>query len=62
MTIQNQRIRVFPDNLSNLMIAVQKGQYRVPQFQREYVWEKAKVMHLFPGTYCQQYRLQSHLF
>lgn len=51
MTVEDQRIRVFPDNLSNLMIAVQKGHYRVPQFQREYVWEKTKVMHLFDSIY-----------
>lgn len=51
MTVEDQRIRVFPDNLSNLIIAVQKGQYRVPQFQREYVWEKTKVMHLFDSIY-----------
>lgn len=51
MTIEDQRIRVFPDNLGNMMIAVQKGQYRVPQFQREYVWEKTKVMDLFDSIY-----------
>lgn len=51
MTMEDQKIRVYPDNLSNLMIAVQKGHYRVPQFQREYVWEKTKVMDLFDSIY-----------
>ena len=51
MITEDQRIRVFPDNLGNLMIAVQKGDYRIPQFQREYVWEKSKVISLFDSIY-----------
>ena len=33
------------------MVAVEKGQYRIPQFQREYVWEKTKVLELFDSIY-----------
>jgi len=47
----DQKIRVMPDNLNNLIIAVQKGDYRIPQFQREYVWEKSKVISLFDSIY-----------
>jgi hypothetical protein len=46
-----QSIRVVPDTLNNLVVAVGKGQYRVPQFQREYVWVKSKVIELFDSIY-----------
>jgi len=51
MVVDDQKIRVIPDNLNNLIIAVQKGYYRIPQFQREYVWEKSKVISLFDSIY-----------
>ena len=51
MNTNDQKIRVMPDNLNNLIIAVQKGDYRIPQFQREYVWEKSKVISLFDSIY-----------
>lgn len=44
-------IRVIPDTLNNIIVAVGKGQYRIPQFQREYVWEKTKVLELFDSIY-----------
>ena len=28
-----------------------KGQYRIPQFQREYVWEISKVISIFDSVY-----------
>jgi hypothetical protein len=46
-----ENIRVIPDTLNNLIVAVSKGQYRIPQFQREYVWEKSKVLELFDSVY-----------
>lgn len=49
--VDDKKIRVMPDSLSNLIVAVQKGEYRIPQFQREYVWEKTKVMSLFDSIY-----------
>ncbi len=47
----DQNIRVFPDTLNNLILMVKKGDYRIPQFQREYVWEKSKVISLFDSIY-----------
>lgn len=51
MTSRDQKIRVIPDTLNNLVVAVSKGSYRVPQFQREYVWEKSRVIELFDSIY-----------
>jgi hypothetical protein len=51
MTSMQQKIRVVPDTLGNLVVAVSKGHYRIPQFQREYVWEKSKVIELFDSIY-----------
>jgi hypothetical protein len=39
-----ENIRVIPDTLNNVVVAVQQGQYRIPQFQRECVWERTKVI------------------
>lgn len=47
----DQNIRVTPDLLRNLIVAITKGEYRIPQFQREFVWEKSKVIELFDSIY-----------
>ena len=46
-----QHIAVMPDTLSNLMAAVANGDYRIPQFQREFVWKKPKTIELFDSIY-----------
>lgn len=46
-----ENIRVIPDTLNNVVVAVNKGRYRIPQFQREYVWKKSKVIELFDSIY-----------
>lgn len=51
MSTKDHSIRVVPDTLTNLVVAVNRGQYRVPQFQREYVWEKPRVIELFDSIY-----------
>jgi uncharacterized protein with ParB-like and HNH nuclease domain len=51
MEPMDQSLRVVPDTLSNLIVSVGKGDYRIPQFQREYVWEKSKVISLFDSIY-----------
>jgi uncharacterized protein with ParB-like and HNH nuclease domain len=44
MTDQKDRkIEVKPSTLANLIADVASGRYRIPQFQREYVWNKSKV-------------------
>ncbi len=54
----SQRIAVQPVPLKNLIVSVEKGQYRIPQFQREYVWETSKVINLFDSIY-QEYPIGS---
>lgn len=51
MELKGQNIHVKPDTLNNLIVEVSKGRYRIPQFQREYVWEKSKVVELFDSIY-----------
>lgn len=46
-----RKIEVKPSTLANLIADVGSGKYRIPQFQREYVWSKAKVRELFDSIY-----------
>lgn len=48
---QEQRITVRPDTLANLIANVENGDYRIPQFQREFVWPKSKIRELFDSIY-----------
>jgi hypothetical protein len=48
---QERKIEVKPGQLVNLIADVQTGRYRIPQFQREYVWSKSKVRELFDSIY-----------
>lgn len=47
----SQRISVQSAPLKNLIVSVEKGEYRIPQFQREYVWETTRVVRLFDSIY-----------
>ena len=46
-----RNIQVQSDTLANLVLEVEKGHYRIPQFQRDYVWEVSKVRKLFDSIY-----------
>lgn len=46
-----QRIEVRPSTLANLVGDVSHGRYRIPQFQREYVWPRSKVIELLDSIY-----------
>lgn len=48
---QEQRIAVKGDQLANLIASVAEGDYRIPQFQREFVWPKGKIRELFDSIY-----------
>lgn len=48
---QQKRIAVKPDTLPNLMASVANGEYRIPQFQRTFVWKRSKVIDLFDSIY-----------
>lgn len=51
MNSSTQNIQVQPDTLKNLVVDVEKGNYRIPQFQREFVWKRPKVIELFDSIY-----------
>jgi hypothetical protein len=51
MAHSEQRISVTPGTLPNLIIDVSRGNYRIPQFQREFVWTKAKIIELLDSIY-----------
>lgn len=46
-----RKIEVKPSTLANLIADVASGRYRIPQFQREYVWKRKKVIELFDSVY-----------
>lgn len=53
-----RKIEVKPGQLTNLIADVETGRYRIPQFQREYVWAKSRVRELFDSIY-QEYPIGS---
>jgi len=55
---QERNIEVKPSTLSNLVADVASGRYRIPQFQRDFVWTKSKVRELFDSIY-QEYPIGS---
>ena len=46
-----RKIEVKPSTVSNLAADVANERYRIPQFQREYVWNKAEVRELLGSVY-----------
>lgn len=48
---QQRKIEVKGGQLVNLIADVETGRYRIPQFQREFVWSKSKVRELFDSIY-----------
>ena len=47
----DQKIEVRPSTLNNLFVDVMNGHCRIPRFQREYIWNKSKVIELFDSIY-----------
>ena len=37
--------------LPDAVSAIQKGEWKIPRFQREFVWEKRKVIELLDSMY-----------
>ena len=48
---REQKITVKSDTLGNLVVSVERGEYRIPQFQREFVWKPSKIIELFDSIY-----------
>jgi hypothetical protein len=47
----SENIEVRSSTLNNLVADVANGRYRIPQFQREFVWKRPKVIKLFDSIY-----------
>lgn len=46
-----QKIDVTSSNLPKLMVAVANGTYRIPQFQRDFVWSASKIIELLDSIF-----------
>lgn len=59
----NEKITVKPDTifLEDLLANVAKGQYKIPVFQREFVWEPSQMLDLFDSI-LKSYPIGSLLF
>lgn len=44
--MQTDKITVERESLANIVSAMEKGQLRIPKFQREFVWERSRVQAL----------------
>ena len=45
------KIKVENPSLGELMYEIQQGNIRVPRFQREFVWERSRILKLFDSMY-----------
>ena len=45
------KIKVSPDTLGTLMADFEKGEIRVPRFQREFVWERSRILKLLDSMF-----------
>ena len=46
-----RNIEARSSSLQNLVADVASGKYRIPRFQRDYVWPPKKVLELFDSIY-----------
>jgi len=58
MASNARNIEVRPTTLQNLVAEVANGNFRIPRFQRNYVWPPKKVLELFDSIY-QEYPIGS---
>lgn len=58
-----ETIKVKPDDMQfdELMLKVRNGQIRIPDFQREFVWERTQIINLLDSVY-QHFPIGSFLF
>lgn len=50
-TMQLQKIKVDELKLSDIVNEIEHGQLRIPRFQRDFVWERSKVIKLLDSIY-----------
>jgi hypothetical protein len=51
MSIRRERIKVEPLSFGTLMQSMVQGQYRIPRFQRNFVWERSRIQTLLDSMY-----------
>jgi len=49
--MESKNLKVEPWPLSDLIVDVGRGKLRIPQFQRDFVWEKSRVIKLLDSMY-----------
>ena len=51
--VSEEAIRVKPDKMQfdELMLKIRNGQIRIPDFQREFVWERSQIIRLLDSVY-----------
>jgi len=60
--VEIQKIKIKSDyKLADIIREIEKGVLRIPQFQREFVWDKPKVMKLLESIYL-EYPIGSFFF
>lgn len=51
MLMRTERIKVEPLTFGTVMVSMAQGTYRVPRFQRMFVWERSRIQSLFDSMY-----------
>ncbi len=51
MLMRTERIKVEPLSFGTIMSAMTQGTYRVPRFQRTFVWERSRIQSLLDSMY-----------
>ncbi len=51
MLMRTERLKVEPQSFGSIMTAMAQGSYRVPRFQRMFVWERSCIQHLLDSMY-----------
>jgi len=51
MLMRTERIKVEPLSFGTIMTAMAQGTYRVPRFQRTFVWERSRIQSLLDSMY-----------
>src|SRR5260221_12886124 len=51
MLMRTERIKVEPLSFASLIQAMVQGQFRIPRFQRNFVWERSRIQKLLDSMY-----------
>lgn len=51
MAMRAERIKVEPMSFASIMTSISQGTYRIPRFQRMFVWERTRIQKLLDSMY-----------